>query len=246
LDKIETMTKTSAPIHRRAILKLLAGSIAGARLGGTEARFAAAAEPPPAAADTAISLEFDLDLRSRVVARAERGSQLLTDFEASEALWLTNGNSVDRFAFLDQRIETVNDEHGPGTRHVLRGVAREGIEKEIDIILHDRYPGFALTRVAYRNVGRAPVGIKGWVNGAHVLKPALDSGGAYWSFSGASHEDRRDWGAAGTLRVQSAQLHGHECLGLWRRHARRRYLAARPWARRRPHGNGAEACCAAA
>src|SRR5262249_10815019 len=58
---------------------------------------------------------------------------------------------------------------------------------------HDRYPGFALTRVGYRNAGEATVSIAAWLNSAHVLKPATGSAPEYWSFSGASYEDRRDW-----------------------------------------------------
>ncbi len=87
----------------------------------------------------------------------------------------------------------MKDVHGRGTRHVLRGLAREGIEKQIGIVLYDRLPGFALTSVAYRNVGKEVATIEGWVNGAHVLKPTAGGALDYWSFSGASHEDRRDW-----------------------------------------------------
>ena len=83
--------------------------------------------------------------------------------------------------------------HGRGTRHVLRGLAAEGIEKEVGITLYDRFPGFALMRVAYRNAGAAAARIEGWVNGAHVLKPAAGGAREYWSFSGASYADRRDW-----------------------------------------------------
>jgi len=184
------MSRRSAPApRRRTVLKLLAGSIAS-RLGGRGVRFAAAATLPVAVGDTVMSMEFDADLRSRILARQ---SQPLTDFEAGEALRLKDGTRMDRFAFLDQRSESVHDAHGPGTRHVLRGLAEAGIEKEIGVILYDRYPGFALTRVAYRNAGAASVAITSWVNGAHVLKPLPGAAPEFWSFSGASHEDRRDW-----------------------------------------------------
>ncbi len=35
--------------------------------------------------------------------------------------------------------------------------------------------------------------VEGWTNGAHVLKPAAGGALDYWSFSGASYVDRRDW-----------------------------------------------------
>jgi alpha-galactosidase len=179
--------------HRRTALKLLAGSIAGAGLDGLGAGFGFAAEPLVQVGDKGMRLEFDWALRSRVVARQGHDWQPLTDFESSETLRLADGNHVDRFVILDNRHSRVNDQHGRGKRHVLRGLASEGIEKEIGIVLYDRHPGFALMRVGYRNVGTAAVNIEGWVNGAHVLKPEAGGAGEYWSFSGASHEDRRDW-----------------------------------------------------
>ena len=179
--------------RRRTVLKLLAGSIAGVGLGRLSAQPATAAEPLVRVGDSRITLEFDADLRSRVIARQASDSEPLTDFQSSETLRLANGKRVDLFAFLEQRSEPVEDRHGTGTRYFLRGIASEGIEKELRVVLYERYPGFALMRVGYRNVGRAPARVAGWVNGAHVLKPMRGGALDYWSFSGASHEDRRDW-----------------------------------------------------
>ena len=179
--------------RRRTVLQLLAGTIAGAGLKGLGAGLAFAAEPLAQVGDTIVGLEFDAVLHSRVVARQGGGFEPLTDFEPSETLRLADGKRIDRFPLLDQRSEAVNDVHGHGTRHVLRGRAGEGIEKEISVVLYDRFPGFALQRVSYRNVGAAAVRIEGWVNGAHVLKPMAGGALDYWSFSGASYEDRRDW-----------------------------------------------------
>src|SRR5271166_6393054 len=185
--------RTAPTARRRTVLKLIAGSIAGAGLNRLGGRLASAAEPPVAVGDKAITLEFDAELRSRVLAREAGGLEPLTDFEPGETLRLANGRSVDRFRFIDARSEEADDAHGRGTRHLVRGRSSEGIEKEISIVLYDRYPGFALLKVAYRNVGDAPAGIKRWVNGAHVLKPAKAGAPDYWSFSGASYADRRDW-----------------------------------------------------
>ena len=188
------MPKGIAPAaRRRTILKLLAGSVAGVGLSRLGADLAAAAEPLVQVGDAAISLEFDSSLRSRVIARQGGGVEPLTEFEPSETLRLAGGKHIDHFSFLDRRSEPVEDAHGRGTRHVLRGLAGEGIEKQVGVVLYDRFPGFALLRVAYRNVGATPTRIEGWINAAHVLKPAADGALDYWSFSGASYEDRRDW-----------------------------------------------------
>src|SRR5260370_13556945 len=185
------MHKRSTPNPgRRSILKLMAGSVAGAGLQGIGAKFARAAEARTRVSDTIIALEFDSSLRSRVI--GQQGSVPLTDFEPSETVWV-EGKHIDDFAFVDTRSQGVQDVHGQGTRHLLRGRSSEQIEKQISISLYDRFPGFAIMRVAYRNAGRQTVRLQGWMNGAHVLKPAVDGALDYWSFSGASYVDRRDW-----------------------------------------------------
>jgi alpha-galactosidase len=193
------VTQQETPMHkritprRRTVLKLLAGSIAGAGLSGLGQSFAFADEPLVQVGDKVMSLEFDSALRSRVIARRGSGFEVLTDFEASETLRLAHDQRIERFLFVDMRSERVQDAHGRGTRHVLRGLAGEAIEKQISVVFYERYPGFALLNVTYRNTGTTAARIAGWVNGAHVLTRGKGRGPQYWSFSGASYEDRRDW-----------------------------------------------------
>jgi len=179
--------------RRRTVLKLLAGSIAGTGFSGAASRFASAAEPVAQVGNGMLILEFDRALHSRVLVRQGSKVEPLTEFEPSETLRLADGKLVDSFFFLDKSSNPVNDVHGPGTRHVLRGRANEGIEKQLSIVLYDRFPGFALMKVIYRNVGATRIAIEAWTNCAHVLKPGRDGALDYWSFSGASHEDRHDW-----------------------------------------------------
>lgn len=175
---------------RRTVLKLLAASIAGA--SALRARVAGAAEPAVRIGDAAIMLEFDADLRSRILAPSGTALEPITDYEAGETLRLAGGGRIEEFHFQDAQRSSIKDVHGPGTRHVVRGT-NEGIEKQLSIVLYERYPGFALLDVAYRNNRAEPVDLEGWVNGAHVLKPAAGAEPEYWSFSGATYEDRRDW-----------------------------------------------------
>jgi alpha-galactosidase len=189
-----TMHKgTSLLARRRAVLKLLAGSIAGAGLSGRRAGLAIAAEPPVRAGDAVMSLEFDALLHSRVSMQQGNALAPLTDFEASETLRLADGTRLDGFQLVDARSEPIDGVHGRGTRHVLRGLAGEGVEKRLTVVLYDRLPGFALLSTSYRNVGAVALRVDGWTNAAHVLKPMQTGALDYWSFSGASYIDRRDW-----------------------------------------------------
>jgi alpha-galactosidase len=188
------MRRTNPPTpRRRTVLKLLAGSLAGAGLSTGAAGLAFPDETRAQIGDSAMRLEFDSMLRSRVTARQGDGFEPLTDFEPSETLRLTDGALLERFAFRDQRSEGLSDGHGRGTRHAVRGLADEGIEKEISVVFYERFPGFALLSVSYRNIAPTPASIAGWVNGAHILKPSSGEAPGYWSFSGASYPDRRDW-----------------------------------------------------
>ena len=178
--------------RRRTILKLLAGSIAGGGLNGLRSHLALAAAPLHVR-DELICLEFDEKLYSRLSARGEDRFEPLTEFDPSETIRLADGSRIDAFRFRNNYTEAVEDIHGRGRRAIVHGVASDGIEKWIAVLLYDQFPGFALLKVAYRNMGIEPISIEGWVNGAHVLKPAPDGVLEYWSFSGASYADRRDW-----------------------------------------------------
>ena len=76
----------AAGVHRRTVLKLAAGPIAGAGLSGFVTDLAFAARPLAHASDDIMRLEFDRTLRSRVLMRQRRGYKALTNFEPSETL----------------------------------------------------------------------------------------------------------------------------------------------------------------
>jgi alpha-galactosidase len=174
------------------VLKLLAGSLAGAGLSVRPASLALANEPPILLSDGTIALQIDAALQSRILARQNDTLEPLTDVAPSETLRLSDGRRIERFPFVDWSSERVNGAHGPGIRHVVRGRAPEGIEKQVATSLYERHPGFALQQVSYRNLGTDPLGIEGWANGTHVLTPA-EGKPEFWSYSGASYADRRDW-----------------------------------------------------
>jgi len=171
---------------RRNALKLLSGSFVVASFPWELASSGAAPAADKTAADGTLALLFDDSLRSRVVFRG----QPLTAFQASEAL-LMKDRAIDAFAFRSHAHEDLQDQrHGAGRRHVITGTSKEGIEKQVDVTFFEQFPGLAVLQVHYRNTGSAPLAVTGWRNGAHEL---ADVPGGFWSFSGATHEDRRDW-----------------------------------------------------
>jgi len=172
-------------LKRRTILKLASGTAALALLPGSRAADGAIPTGARAVAeDSQLSIAFDSTLKTALSARGKA----LCSWQASESLLLAEAPS---FSFVEHRSMALSDAaHGAGTRTVVRGRSPAGLEKEIQVDFLDRYPGFALLQATYRNTGTTSIAVKGWRNAAHELANAP---GGFWSFSGATHEDRRDW-----------------------------------------------------
>ena len=173
----------SFPLCRRSVLTLLSGA--------TLMPLAMAA--PSASiriADSRIALEFDPALKSRVQFRSANAWITLTDFDTSESLHLAGGKTAGPFRFAGHRTTRVRDSHGKGERHEITGKSDDGLEKTVTLTLYERYPGFVVQRVIYRNGGTKALNVEGWGNGAHMLK---ETGRGFWSWNGSSHDDRRDW-----------------------------------------------------
>jgi alpha-galactosidase len=207
---------------RRNALKLLSGSFALASFPWAGAHGSdAQRDEDPAAADGTLALLFDRSLHTRVLYRNEA----LTPFQASEALLLAD-RIVDTFIFSGHAHEDLKDaRQGAGRRHVITGQSAEGVEKRVEVTFFRQFPGLAVLQVHYRNNGDATLEVAGWRNAAHEL---ADAPGGFWSFSGATHEDRRDWvqplGAGfdqrNTLSMAASDYGGGiPMASLWRRDA---------------------------
>jgi alpha-galactosidase len=152
--------------------------------------------------DNRILIEFDSKMRSRFshLQGAGEGRRVaLTQWAACESLALGNGSRLDEFALHEQSKQRIDGPFGPGTRLRMIGAAGSQIEKTLEVELFERYPGFAIYRVSYRNLAPQAVAIRGWTNAALHLQPETSPGRAssaephFWSYSGSTHSDRRDW-----------------------------------------------------
>jgi alpha-galactosidase len=194
------------PTSRRRFLQLAAG--AGLASGGTllstraQATVAGLADADVVAGlhDAALQIEFDGALRSRLAQR--RGgapgepAQPMTRWTAAETVLLKNGSRPEAFHLRQHMQQPVEDELGAGRCLVIVGVADGRLEKTIKVTLYDRYPGFAVYRVAYRNLGSAQLELTGWTNAAlKISTPPRRAAQAeeFWSYCGSTHSDRRDW-----------------------------------------------------
>ncbi|MEG3149732.1 glycoside hydrolase family 36 protein [Sphingomonas sp. ZT3P38] len=176
----------SDSISRRAALGRLMASAALVAAPVGAGRAWAAAPTGVRLSDGTLTIDFDAMMQSRV----SHGGKAITPMAAGEALFLADHRAVDRFLLLDHRENAVAGPHGPGRRHQLRATAGGAVEQQLAITFFDRYPGFALYEMGYRNTGTEPLAIAGWRVATHDLLAHPDGA---WSFAGASYPDRRDW-----------------------------------------------------
>ncbi len=185
---------TAAPrIPRRRVLQLLAGSLA-AGSGLSLATTPASRTSRLQFGDARLQLGIDGDLQTRVFIAQGAMHRSLTSFTASEVLRLASGRTIGRYQYAGHEVTQVEGAHGPSTEYRIRGTSTDGIEKTLLLAFPARHPGVALLRVRFRNAGHEPCQVAGWTVAAHSL-PATSGNGTpeFWSFSGASYENRRDW-----------------------------------------------------
>ena len=166
-------------LTRRAFAGLLSGV---ATFAATPVRALAFAQASASASDGIIGFEFDSALRSRLT----RNGRSVTPLETSEGVRLSDGHVLDRFVLLGHEQST----RANGKQHSVRGLAEGRLEKQIELLFRDAYPGAALMTVRYRNVGKKPMTIARWWSASHTLLPHPNGA---WTFAGSSHPDRRDW-----------------------------------------------------
>jgi hypothetical protein len=183
-----------ADMKRRTVLRVAlggAGLAAFPALTGGVGAASATTEPDGrrnlvGVGDTSITLEFDDRLRSRVALEGVA----VTRFDASEAL-LTGDRAIDTFAYSGHRTrDTWHPRHGAGTRVTVHGESEEGVRKTVELTSYRSLAGMTVMKVTYANISGKELSVTGWRNGAHEL---LEKPGGFYTFSGATHEDRRDW-----------------------------------------------------
>jgi alpha-galactosidase len=143
--------------------------------------------------DSALRIEWDANLHARVSRKTGQHWIAITAWGPSEYLKRADGPHIADFAIRHQARAAVDDANGPGTRLTLSGTSADGVEKTVTVTSYQRHPGIALVLVSYRNAGPHILSFDSWTNGDLRVLAAGTRTPAFWCYSGASYEDRRDW-----------------------------------------------------
>lgn len=140
-------------------------------------------------------IEFDPKMYARVQPISDKKNMPASYFRASEYLVDKDGQVIDQFLLTEQSQQAIDSIHGAGKETTLYGLSDQKIAKQVSIRQYDRYPALASFNVRYTNQSSNVIVITKWVNNDYLLPRLANSNTRedFWSYQGASFEDRRDW-----------------------------------------------------
>lgn len=139
-----------------------------------------------------LRVEFDKNMRSRVIARFGAKEIPLGAFSASETVKSTERSWYD-FALSSQTHERFTDAYGAGEKLALTGTAGV-LRKNLSVTIYDEFPNLAVFDVSYTNIGKSQLKILDWTNNRYTIDAQRSATGVpFWSFQSGSYERRPDW-----------------------------------------------------
>jgi alpha-galactosidase len=139
-----------------------------------------------------LRIEFDKNMRSRVVARFGSKDIPLGAFSASETVKGSERSWYD-FVLASQSHEHVTDTYGTGERLTLAGTSGV-LRKNLSVVIYDEFPNLAIFNVSYTNIGKSQLKILEWNNNNYAIDAQRSPAGVpFWSFQSGSYERRPNW-----------------------------------------------------
>jgi alpha-galactosidase len=141
-----------------------------------------------------LRIEFDKNMRSRVIARFAAKEIPLGAFSASETVKGSERSWYD-FALISQTHERVTDAYGAGEKLTLTGTSGV-LRKNLSVTIYDEFPSLAIFDVSYTNLGKSPLKVLEWKNNHYTIDAQRSASAAevpFWSFQSGSYERRPDW-----------------------------------------------------
>jgi len=139
-----------------------------------------------------LRVEFDHDLRSRVIARFNGKEVALGSWSVSETL-TGKSQAYTKFPLLSEKTESMSDVFGQGQRLTIVGGALP-LRKTVTVTIYNDFPAMAVFGVEYVNTGPSALPVRGWTNNSYSIDAAAPpSTPAFWSYQSGSYEKRPNW-----------------------------------------------------
>ncbi len=137
-----------------------------------------------------IKLEVNNKLYTKVFSGYSLNGEVNKSFSPSEYL-LSDSEKITDF-YLSSSVK--NEFEKGKTEWIITGESRGEIKilKKLFITVYKDFPDFIFTKVQYINKSKKMIKISGWVNNDYVI-PRKDSTEVFWSYQGATYEERPDW-----------------------------------------------------
>ncbi len=186
------MTKTRSFFAVVTLAALLVGVRTTAQPDRSSQHATPIAGESPQIQSQSLRIEFDGNMRSRVVARMKDKDVPLGALSASETV-TGKDHSWSDFAIDSQKHERITDVFGAGEKLTLTG-SSGALRKTLSVTIYDEFPKLAVFDVSYTNTGKSKVEIRGWNNNSYRIEAQRGSGqAAFWSFQSGSYERRPNW-----------------------------------------------------
>ena len=141
---------------------------------------------------SSLRIEFDRNMRSRVIARFNGNEVPIGAFSASETV-KGSERSWYNFALASQTRERITDSYGAGEKLSIAGKSG-GLRKNVSVIIYDDFPNLAVFDVSYTNVGKSALKILEWSNNRYTIDAQrVSSQAPFWSYQSGSYERRPNW-----------------------------------------------------
>ncbi len=136
-----------------------------------------------------ISVEINENLYTRITTIYAPNNKLTNNFRPSDYLITTKDTIKD---FHLEKVE--RKRKSAYTEYIISGISvkPKKIGKTYSIKIYNDFPEFVFFKTFYANLSDSLVTVKAWVANDYLI-PQKDTNQVFWSYQGATYEERPDW-----------------------------------------------------
>ena len=135
-----------------------------------------------------LQLKLNNKLYTQVLSGYSPDKKINVSFTPSEYI-IADSEKITDFTLVSENEKENKDGKRVWT---IEGISNNKILKTLVVTVYDDFPDFIFTKVTYTNLSKKNVTVEKWVNNDYVI-PQKDTSEVFWSYQGATYEERPDW-----------------------------------------------------